>query len=117
MAIEWKRVDVALFSEPVRAPGNLHAVIEAKRLDRSCFTARSQATRYAEDKPGCNRLIVTDGIRYGIYLRDRGDGEFREPPYAYLNLSKLRTEYPIFQCHGAVEALHAMTPGWSRMEA
>lgn len=54
-------------------------------------------------------MIVTDGIRYGVYVKsERGEFDL----YAYLNLARLRDEYPVYACHGAEEALLAMSPDW-----
>lgn len=75
----------------------------------SCLTAVSQAQSYAEGKSACHRLIVTDGLRYGVYVR-RKLGNFQL--YAYLNLARLRHDYPIYGCHGAEDALLAMAPEW-----
>ncbi|MGF7135870.1 hypothetical protein P3T40_007382 [Paraburkholderia sp. EB58] len=63
----------------------------------------------AQTRPGCHRLIVTDGLRYGVYTRP-GDGEFRL--YAYFNLIRLRKDYPVYPCKGAREALVALAPEW-----
>lgn len=109
MAIEWNNVDVALFKRLPRNDDSLTAVVEGKRMDASCLTAMSQAMSYAEGKSGCQRLIVTDGLRYGIYLRDK-DGGFSL--FAYMNLTRLRYNYPIYDCKGAREALLAMAPEW-----
>lgn len=109
MAIEWNKVDLALFKRLPRNDDSLMAVVEGKRMDASCLTAMSQAMSYAEGKSGCQRLIVTDGLRYGIYLRDK-DGGFSL--FAYMNLTRLRYNYPIYECKGAREALLAMSPEW-----
>lgn len=108
MAIEWNWVDVALFDRLPREDANLTAVVEAKPLDRSCLSAASQAEGYARDKGQCLRLIVTDGIRYGAYVRNSTSFELK----AYLNLLSLRNSYPILGCDGATEALHIMSPDW-----
>jgi hypothetical protein len=52
---------------------------------------------------------VTDGLRYGVFLRNE-DENFRL--YAYLNLKRLKRDYPIYECQGAAEAILAMTPEW-----
>lgn len=109
MAIEWNRVDVALFHQLPRSDATLRVVVEAKRMDRSCLTALSQAEAYAKGKEQCHRLIVTDGMRYGVYVRSGGDAF---ELYAYLNLARLRDAAPAYFCHGAREALLAMTPEW-----
>lgn len=110
MAIEWRRVDVALFSELPREDKNLAVVIEAKKMGNSCLTALSQAEAYAEGKASCRKLIVTDGIRYGVYVKVANQFQL----YAYLNLIRLRSNYPVYGCQGAKTALFAMTPEWQQ---
>jgi hypothetical protein len=109
MAVEWNRVDVALFENLPRSDNTLEIVVEAKKMNNSCLSAESQAKSYAKEKPACKRLIVTDGLRYGIYIR-RGNEPFSL--YAYMNLARLREDYPVYGCKGAKEALLAMTPEW-----
>lgn len=109
MAVEWNRVDVALFEKLPREDDSLRVVVEAKKMGSSCLSAKSQAAEYAEGKKACHRLIVTDGLRYGVYLRD-DDGDFGL--HAYLNLSRLKSDYPIHECSGTKQALLAMAPEW-----
>jgi hypothetical protein len=109
MAVEWNRVDVALFERLPRGDDTLQIVVEAKNMGNSCLSAKSQAMAYANGKPGCHRLIVTDGLRYGVYTRGDG-GQFHL--YAYLNLARLQRHYPIMECQGAEEALLSMAPEW-----
>ena len=108
IALEWKRIDIALFSRMPRDPEYLSVVVEAKKVRNACLSAVSQAQGYASTLPNCRRLIVTDGLRYGIFTRE--DEEFSL--YAYLNLTRLRKKYPIYGCKGAKEAILAMTPDW-----
>ena len=108
MAIEWNKVDVALFSQLPRKNENLQIVVEAKKKGNSCLSAKSQAQSYSVGKSNCNRLIVTDGLRYGVYLKVLDEYKL----YAYLNLTSLKDKYPVYECHGAKEALRAMTPEW-----
>jgi hypothetical protein len=112
MAVEWNRIDVALFSSLPRSDETLQVVVEAKKLGYSCLSARSQAERYAESHGNCTRLIVTDGLRYGVYSRPpnaaAGFGTIR----SYLNLTRLRRNYPALQAAGAQDALWAMSPEW-----
>lgn len=109
MAVEWNCVDVALFDRLPRSNDALCVVVEAKKMGNSCLTAKSQAMSYSEGKYGCNRLIVTDGLRYGVYIRN-DKGEFAL--YAYLNLARFRGHYPIYECKGTQDALLAMAPEW-----
>ena len=108
MAIEWNNVDVALFNTLPRENGNLSVVVEVKKKGNSCLRALPQASTYAQGKENCHRLIVTDGLRYGIYIKQ--NSEFKL--HAYFNITNLRTSYPIYECHGVNEALKAMTPEW-----
>jgi hypothetical protein len=108
MAVEWHNVDVALFSQLPRNDENLNVVVEAKKKGNSCLSAKSQAESYAIGKNNCKRLIVSDGLRYGVYLKN-GD-EFIL--YAYFNLTELKNDNPIYDCYGVKEALQAMTPEW-----
>ena len=118
MAVEWNSVDLALFDCMPRENTNLSIVVEAKAKDNSCFTAESQAKGYAErnDRERCRRLIVTDGIRYGIYLRqEEGQKPATSDSYkleAYLNLTRMMDDYPVLECKGAKEALTLMAADW-----
>lgn len=106
MAIEWHNIDVALFSEPLRNENKLSAVVEAKRKDNSCLNAQLQAEDYAKNKKTCKRLIVTDGLRYGVFIK--ASEQFKLS--AYMNLTRLIDKYPIYECGGAADLLSQITP-------
>lgn len=106
MAVEWNKVDLALFNQLPRTDSNVSVVVEAKKIMNSCLSAKSQAESYAKNKVNCSRLIVTDGLRYGVYLKT--GNEFKLA--AYLNLTSMKDQYGIYECLGAREALQAMTP-------
>jgi hypothetical protein len=109
MAVEWNRVDLALFERLPRGDQTLRVVVEAKKMDNSCLTAKSQALAYADGKANCHRLIVTDGLRYGVFVRNDQE-EFHL--YAYMNLTRLRRHCGVYDCRGAEDALLAMAPEW-----
>ncbi len=118
MAIEWSNIDIALFDKLPRDNKNVSVVVEAKRGGRSCLSAMPQALSYAEheERTSCHRLIVTDGIRYGVYIR--GADGFQNKLAAYLNLSYMRDAYPIMHCDkGAKEALLLMSADWTPDDA
>ncbi len=113
MAVEWRKIDVALFDHLPREDESLSAVVEVKPLGSSCLSAKSQGAGYAQE-PGrddCRRLVVTDGIRYGVYAAD-DDGGFAEVPTAYMNLTRLVRSYPALECQGAPEALSLLATDW-----
>jgi hypothetical protein len=111
MAIEWNRVDLALFDQLPREDKNLSVVVEAKKKDSSCLTALSQAQQYASTRLSCRRLIVTDGLRFGVYRKTAEEFIL----HAYMNLTNLKQSYPVFDCGGVKDALLAMTPEWSEI--
>ena len=117
MAVEWNRMDLALFSRLPRKDKNLATVVEVKRLDHACLPARPQAQYYAEEegkeRDECQRLIVTDGMRYGVYVRSN-NGKFPDTPCAYLNINRMMERYYIFSCSGAAKALELIASDWSR---
>jgi hypothetical protein len=113
MAIEWNKIDVALFGNTPRSPENLSGVVEAKKKGSACFVAFPQAQSYADKYADCRRLIVTDGLRYGVYIFDQEKKEFPKTPNAYLNLVRMRKTYPILQCNGAKEAFFLMAADWN----
>jgi hypothetical protein len=109
MAIEWNHVDISLFNKLPRTADHLIAVVEAKKKGNSCLRAYSQAFDYAKDKVNCNRLIVSDGLRYGVFIKKENEYVL----HAYMNITDFRRNYTIYQCEGIQEALWAMTPDWS----
>ena len=114
MAIEWKKIDVALFSSLPRKEDLLSVVVEAKKMDNSCLSAVSQAKGYALVAKHCRRVIVTDGLRYGVFTREK-DATCQEKNFSlhsYINLRRLRRGYPLYECSGAQDALLAMAPEW-----
>lgn len=108
MAIEWNHIDLALFGQLPRSAATVRVVVEAKKMDNACLAAKMQAAGYAESQSGCQRLIVTDGIRYGVYVRVGTEFQL----FAYLNLTRLRRDYAILSCKGAEDALLGMAPEW-----
>ena len=114
MAIEWNRIDVALFSSLPRKEDFLSVIVEAKKKGSSCLSAFSQARDYALGCRRCRRLIVTDGLRYGIFTRGEGESCQKEEfsLHAYMNLTRPRNKYPLYECRGAQDALLAMAPEW-----
>ena len=104
-----KKIDITLYSRLPRSTENMIALVEAKRKDNSVFRAFDQVKDYARTLPGVNRLIVTDGIRYGIYLKVNDEWNI----HAYMNLTRFKKECKIYNCHGILEALWVMSPEWS----
>jgi len=85
IAVQWRRIDVAVFRQLPRTRENCHLVIEAKRLDAGVEGALEQARRYVETLGMPVDPVVTDGIRYRMYANTR---DFQ--PKAYANLARLK---------------------------
>ena len=105
MAVEWQKVDVALFGSLPRDGTNLQTIVEVKKRGRACLSALGQAERYA-NKFSCDKLVVTDGIRYGVFIRENG----AFVPKSYLNILDLKSAYPILKARGAQDAILALAP-------
>ncbi len=85
IAVQWRHIDVAVFSALPRCPENCHLVIEAKRLGAGVEGALEQAKGYVAMLGVARDVIVTDGVRYRMYAADRGF-----EPLAYANLVRLK---------------------------
>lgn len=108
------RADVVLYANGNRKDYSPIVVIEAKRYEASCLTAGSQVRSYAEGLPYARRIVVTDGIRYGIFVAEAREKIFRTDPSAYLNLAYPRNSYPVYgNCGGGDEAMLYMSAFWS----
>lgn len=121
MAVEWDKIDIALFDRLQltdfdcfqRTDENLAAVVEVKRLGHSCLSSKNQGTQYAcsSRREKCSRLVLTDGIRYAIYVK-KTNGTFSESPTAYMNLNRMVRSYPVLKCEGAPKALSLLAADW-----
>lgn len=113
MAVEWRKIAIALFEGLPRDDESLATVVEVKKFGRSCLSARSQGAGYAvgSGRNWCSRLVVTDGIRYGIYVKEK-NGSFPNTPAAYMNLNRMVRRYPVLGCEGTPKALSLLTADW-----
>lgn len=113
MAIEWCRIDIALFDALPREDSNLVAAVEAKKRWRTCFNSCNQVFGYAltPERHRCHRAISTEGISYAAFRRNGGNG-FKGTPEAYLNLTRMVSGYPLLHCAGAKEALSLLSADW-----
>lgn len=85
IAVQWRHIDVAMFTALPRIPENCHLVIEAKRLGAGVEGALEQAKGYVEALELPRDVVVTDGVRYRMY-----DSQNAFEPLAYANLVRLK---------------------------
>ena len=85
ISVQWRRIDVAVFTSLPRVPKNCRVIIEAKRLGAGVEGALEQAKGYVEALGVQRDVVVTDGIRYRMYSCESGFA-----PVAYANLIRLK---------------------------
>jgi hypothetical protein len=85
IAVEWRRIDVALFRTLPRVPENCHLVVEAKTLGAGVEGALEQGKGYAGVCGNVADVLVTDGVRYRLYSCAKGYQEI-----GYANLTRLK---------------------------
>ena len=85
IAVEWRRIDVAVFDSLPRTPESCRCVIEAKRLGTGLDGARKQAEDYVATLCVLRDVVVTDGFRYRAFACEQGFA-----PVAYANLDRLK---------------------------
>jgi hypothetical protein len=97
-----------------RSNQTLVGVVEAKTFPDPIKVALRQAADYAQGlgRERCRRIILTDGLRYYVYVRQE-NGVFVARPGAYLNLARMVDNYPILEMAGAKEALSIMAYDWA----
>lgn len=81
VAVEWNKIDVAVFSALPRVAENCHFVVEAKAFNEGIEAASSQAKDYLDELGIRRDLVVTDGFRYKMYAATN-----LTEPIAYANL-------------------------------
>jgi len=112
LAVEWKNIDLAAFSQTPTTPSDCVMVCEAKGR-RSSLQERTlkQAVGYVSKKKltTCRHVLLTQGHRFYLYKSDK-NGNWPEQPTGYLNLAQLRTHYLVPDGANAIDTLMAMTP-------
>lgn len=105
--IEWYNIDVALFDTPYSNNSKPLVIIESKRLWDGLRYAPDQAINYAQTYPTCERFIVSDGIRYKLFLREGDSWRYA----AYMNLLAPKRTHPYeTDVDGAVSFFLALIP-------
>jgi hypothetical protein len=106
--IEWANMDIVLFDTPYNQNSSKPLVIiESKRLFDGLRYAPEQAAKYADSWPSCTRFVVSDGIRYKLFLRE---GEHWRHA-AYTSLIAPRRMHPYESgVEGAVTFFRSLVP-------
>lgn len=111
IAVEWKRVDVALFLKTPTEVKNCVGIIEAKGHGESLGNVLSQAQSYIDGLELINsrKVIITDGANIFIHERST-DGTFNRVPSGYLNVAFLTESYLLPEKASAIDTLIQMLP-------
>jgi len=110
LAVEWHKIDLAVFWKTPTDERHCKLVCEAKVIGHGLQDVLAQAERYVStfDLDECDKILVTDVQRFYVYERT-GDA-WTDQPVGYLNLFKIR------ECHvcpvntDAVDTIMSLTP-------
>ena len=112
IAVEWKRVDMALFIQTPTKDDKCVIVVEAKGLGRALGDVISQPIEYIENLKldQVRRLVLTDGANLFVYQRKPGSLDWNEMPIGYLNIQRLQREYVLPKGTNLVQTLVELQP-------
>ncbi len=105
--IEWNNIDVVFFDKPYSDNSKPVLIIESKRLWDGLLYAPDQAKQYAQKYPSCDLFIVSDGIRYKLYSKEKGQWNY----HSYMNLMAPKRLHPYLkEVKGAVDFFLKIIP-------
>jgi hypothetical protein len=110
LAIEWKRVDLTVFTDAPTVPKNCCLVCEAKRFGHGLQNVFKQAMKYVKNNKlsNCEKILLTQGKI--LYLYEKSGADWNDKPVGYFNIDKIRTHYLIPERTNAVDTIMALTP-------
>lgn len=107
LKIEWKHLDIAFFDNNYTRGERPTMILESKRLYRPLLRAEKQVKGYSRKFPECHKLVVSNGIRYLLFMKENRVWA----PQAYLNLLNLLDRHPYHvEIAGAPELLTELLP-------
>jgi len=110
IAIEWHKIDLALFSGTPTDFNHCRLVCEAKIMGHGLQNVLAQAIQYTVNHKldSCEKILLADGGRF--YLFRRRDRIWDQEPSGYLNVQKIRTNHLFPPNTNAVDTIMALTP-------
>lgn len=110
LAVEWKKIDLAVFTHTPTDASTCGLVCEAKVMDSPMQEVVDQAIGYCSKHmlDHCQKILVTDGGYFALYRKIKGVWE--SEPSGYVSLRKLRRNYLTPKGADAVKTLMALTP-------
>lgn len=112
IAVEWNRIDVALFIKTPTEGKNCVGIIEAKGHGQSLGNVLAQPQSYVENLKLVNarKAIITDGSNIFIHEVSPDTGKFNPIPSGYLNMNFLTESYLLPERASAIDTLIQMLP-------
>lgn len=110
LAVEWKKIDLAGFSETPTSEATCALVCEAKGPQHGLMGVLKQAQGYVDglNLKNCRKILLAGGTRF--YLYEKKQGEWNDKPVGYINLEKIRTSHLAPPNTNAVNTIMALTP-------
>jgi hypothetical protein len=110
LAIEWRRIDLAIFNRTPTSESNCRLICEAKAMGHGLQDCREQAESYVEnlDLKNCGKILLADGGRFYLYKRQAS--KWSAKPSGYLNISKIRTQHLCPSGTSAIDTIMELTP-------
>lgn len=105
IAVEWDKVDVALFETLPTSKGSCKIIIEAKGLGKPLGLVNQQPLDYIKKKNLSNvsKYVITDGENFFIFGKMNND--WVDEPIGYFNLSHRKRDYVIPKNSGFASSL------------
>jgi len=111
MKIEWKNTDLSLFSQAYNRSNEPYMILESKRMGEGLDYAKRQVAKYSQYCPSCRHIVVSDGVRYSLYLKQGTEWDMDRDFAAYMNLLRLKDRHPyVANAKGAPALFISMMP-------
>jgi len=110
LAVEWHRIDMAVFKKTPTDEKHCTLVCEAKGRGGGLQDAFMQAQHYCDrlELTACRKILLTEGGRFYLYCKTHGG--WGDEASGYFNVLKLRERYLCPPGCNAVDTLMALTP-------
>lgn len=110
LAVEWRKIDLAIFSGTPTDQQRCRLVCEAKGMGHGLQDVFQQAVRYTDTSQltACDKILLADGGRFYLYRRHAEGWE--QQPSGYLNVLKIREDHLLPSGTNAIDTIIALTP-------
>jgi hypothetical protein len=112
LAVEWRKIDLAVFQTTPSTEGSCVLVCEAKTRHHGLQDVRKQAFDYVEDLhlDLCRKVLLTDGGRFYLFQREAATQDWGKNAVGYLNVELIRSNHIAPPNTNAIDTIVALTP-------